>query len=207
MSVARTRRASLAPGEQPSPVVRAPLPDHLVDALDRAFRRLRRTMIKPPAGMVPVPALGRQLEFPKIAACDAIAELAGRSGSVAVKDVATALGLEHSTVSRLLSEIEEDGLLVRSADPDDRRRTIVTLTELGEAVVSDATTMTRFFTRTLLTDWPEHDVEQLTRLLGRLADTVQERLADLPQLALDELRRAHGLPPESLTDLACGTGD
>jgi DNA-binding MarR family transcriptional regulator len=162
------------------------LPDELVDTLDRAFRRLRKALVKPPAGLVPVPSLGRQVEFAKIAACDAIAELADGSTSVSVKDVALVLQLEHSTVSRLLSEIEDDGLLVRGEHPHDRRRTTVELTDLGRAVVADATAMTRFFTRALLADWPVEDVESLTTLLSRLATSVHERLAALPELAMTE---------------------
>ena len=86
---------------------------------------------------------------------------APRRGTVTVKDVADELDLEHSTVSRLLGEMEDDGLVTRGADPADRRRTTVALTDLGRAVVADATTMTRFFTRLMLSEWPREDVEPL----------------------------------------------
>lgn len=169
----------------------AHLPDALVDTLDRAFRRIRKTMIRPPAGQVPVPALGRQLDMAKVFACDAVAELSARGDSVSVKDVATELDLEHSTVSRLLGDVEADGLVVRGVDPADRRRTTVELTELGTAVVVDATAISRYFTRILLAEWPKEDVEQLTRLMGRLAETVQTRLDDLPRLAMAEFARTN----------------
>jgi DNA-binding MarR family transcriptional regulator len=165
------------------------LPDGLVDTLDRTFRRLRRSMIRPPAGLVPVPALGRQLDIAKIFACDAVADLAAAQPTVTVKDVAGVLDLEHSTVSRLLGECEAEGLLERGQDPQDRRRTTVALTDLGRAVVRDATEMTRFFTRLLLSDWPREDVEELQRLLTRLADTVNTRMDSLPELAMTELAR------------------
>lgn len=167
------------------------LPDGLVDTLDRAFRRLRKSMIRPPAGLVPVPSLGRQLDIAKIFACDAVAELSATRATVSVKDVATELDLEHSTVSRLLGEIEEDGLVIRGSDPTDRRRTTVELTDLGRAVVADATAMTRLFTRILLAEWPREDVEALTGLMSRLAETVQRRLDSLPELAAAEFRRTH----------------
>ncbi len=169
----------------------AHLPDSLVDTLDKAFRGLRKSMIRPPAGKVPVPALGRQLEMAKIFACDAVAELSETAASVSVKDVAASLDLEHSTVSRLLGEIEDEGLLVRGVDPADRRRTTVALTDLGRAVVADATAMSRFFTRILLADWPRSDVEELTGLMTRLAETVQAQLQSLPALAMSEFCRVH----------------
>jgi DNA-binding MarR family transcriptional regulator len=181
----------------PEAAVDAPgahLPDHLVDTLDKAFRRLRKSMIRPPAGQVPVPALGRHLDMAKVFACDAVAELRATRHTVSVKDVATELDLEHSTVSRLLGEVEDDGLVTRGVDPADRRRTTVALTPLGRAVVADATAMSRFFTRILLAEWPRHDVEELTRLMTRLAETVHARLEALPELAIAEFCRVH---PES----------
>jgi DNA-binding MarR family transcriptional regulator len=167
------------------------LPDGLVDSLDKTFRRLRKTMVRPPQGFVPVPALGRQLDVAKIFACDAVADLAATERTVTVKDVAGVLDLEHSTVSRLLGEMEDDGLVTRGSDAADRRRTTVTLTDLGRAVVADATTMTRFFMRLMLSDWPVQDVESLTRLLGRLADTVHGKLDQLPEQAIAEFCRVN----------------
>jgi DNA-binding MarR family transcriptional regulator len=179
------------------------LPDGLVDSLDKTFRRLRKTMVRPPQGFVPVPALGRALDVSKIFACDAVADLRAAGGTVTVKDVAAALDLEHSTVSRLLGEMEDDGLVTRAADTADRRRTTVELTDLGRAVVADATTMTRFFMRLMLSDWPVEDVESLTRLLGRLADTVHGKLDMLPEQAIAEFCR---LNPDAMSANPGATG-
>jgi DNA-binding MarR family transcriptional regulator len=165
----------------------AELPDALIDTLDRAIRRLRRVMIRPITGQVPVPALGRQLDFAKIFACDAVAELSAGQDVVTVKDVAATLDLEHSTVSRLLGEVEAEGLVVRAPDPTDRRRTTVALTDLGRAVVSDATSMTRYFTRMLLAEWPREDVEDLQRLLARLGETVSGRFDAIQAAAAAQL--------------------
>ena len=178
------------------------LPDQLVDTLDKAFRRLRKAMIRPPAGLVPVPSLGRQLDIAKIFACDAVAELSADHDTVSVKDVAQALDLEHSTVSRLLGEVESDGLVVRGQDPVDRRRTTVELTDLGTAVVTDSTNMTRFFTRLMLAEWTRQDVEDLQRLMTRLAETVATKLDVLPELAMNELAREHPELAEAAADIA-----
>jgi DNA-binding MarR family transcriptional regulator len=162
-------------------------------------------MIRPPAGQVPVPALGRQLDMAKVFACDAVAELSARGESVSVKDVAAELDLEHSTVSRLLGDIEQDGLLVRGVDPHDRRRTTVALTDLGTAVVADATAISRYFTRILLADWDREDVEQLATLMRRLSETVQERLDDLPALAIAEFTRTNPALAEMVAAKFAGT--
>ncbi len=159
------------PGGAPETV----LPDELIDALARGFRRLRRTMIKPPDAMIPVSSLGRPVDIAKLYACDAIAELAEASGPVTVKDVAAALDLEHSTVSRLLGDAEADGLLVRGGDPDDRRRTTVSLTPLGRQLVADSEALRRAFARIVLAGWERPDVETLSCFVARLADSLGGR--------------------------------
>ena len=60
------------------------------------------------------------------------------------------------------------------------------LTSLGQSVVTDATAMHRFFTRMLLAEWDHDDVEELTRLVSKLAETVQSRFAILGELARAE---------------------
>jgi DNA-binding MarR family transcriptional regulator len=197
-----TRPCAVPPGPPSSDGLGDHLPDILVDTLDKALRRLRKAMIRPPTGVVPVPALGRQLDLAKLFACDAVAELSASHDVVSVKDVAQALDLEHSTVSRLLGEVESDGLVVRGQDPVDRRRTTVELTELGAAVVADSTAMTRFFTRLLLAEWPRQDVEELQRLMTRLAETVSAKLDVLPQLAMAELARTHPELAEAAASIA-----
>ncbi len=162
------------------------LPDDLVDTLDRGFRRLRRTMMKPPQAVIPIPSLGRPVDIAKVFACDAVAELTEAGGSVTVKDVAAALELEHSTVSRLLGEAEADGLLVRGEDPVDRRRTTVSLTYLGCQVVADSKAMRRFLTRKVLAGWDRGDVETLTRLVTRLTDSIGGQLDTLTEHARQE---------------------
>ena len=162
------------------------LSDPLIDSLDKAFRRLRRSMVKPPAATVPVPALGRRLDVAQVFACTAIWDLSESQSTVTVKDVAAALGLEHSTVSRLLGEAEAGGLISRGVDPDDRRRTSITLTHFGQLAAQHSLSMNRYFTRVLLSDWDRSEVEQLTKLMTRLATTVDERMESLHERAMIE---------------------
>ena len=168
------RRLGRRSGVPPAPVAQ-PLPDDLLDGVDRAFRRLRHGMVRPPTGQVPVPALGHQLDVSKVFACDALAELSEAHVPIAVKDVARLLDLEHSTVSRLLGECEEDGLVQRAQDPNDRRRTLVALTDLGAEIVREGLDVKRRFGRLVFADWSRADVAELERLITKLADTMAER--------------------------------
>jgi DNA-binding MarR family transcriptional regulator len=185
--MATTRPASRAGDEQQVATSSRALDDGVIDDLDRAFRRLRRSLVRPAMVEQPIPCLGRPLELAKVLALDALHELAATGEQVSVKDVAATLDLEHSTVSRLLGELDTEGLLVRGVDPDDRRRATLALTETGKQVVADAGRMRRLIARTVLADWNERDVTTLASLLGRLADSAAERLASLPAQVEAEL--------------------
>lgn len=165
--------------------------------LGAALMGLRRAMARPPVTELPVPGLGRRVDLAKVMACVALRELAQGQPTVAVKDLAAHLQLEHSTASRLMGEAEEEGLVVRTADAADRRRTTVALTETGQRVVDGATAAQSAFLAILLADWPEADVAQLARLLERLRHTVEARRGDFHELAMDAWRRAEGLHPRS----------
>lgn len=157
----------------------AALSDEQLDELDSTLRRIRRALVKPPHTDVPVPSLGRPLELAKLFVCDTLADLDADDGPVNVKDVASAMHLEHSTVSRVLGELETDELVQREVDPHDRRRTVVSLSDRGRAVVADSHALRRSLTRTLLADWEPADVSSLVRLLDRLAESIAERGDDL----------------------------
>lgn len=60
-------------------------------------------------------------------------------GPASVSDVAAALGLRLHSATELLGRTEAAGLLTRSTDPDDRRRTVCTLTAAGEEVLTRLT--------------------------------------------------------------------
>lgn len=57
-----------------------------------------------------------------------------REGQQSPTGIANALGVELSSVSRLLGRMERDGLLRRDVDPDDRTRVVVSLTLEGRGL-------------------------------------------------------------------------
>lgn len=54
-----------------------------------------------------------------------------QTGSTTQQRLADALRLQKSTVSRLVDQLEADGVVTREPNPDDRRSVLVSLTELG----------------------------------------------------------------------------
>ena len=57
-------------------------------------------------------------------------------GPLGPRELAGRLGLTPSTVTSLLDRLEAAGFAERTAHPTDRRKTVISLTEAGEAVVA-----------------------------------------------------------------------
>jgi DNA-binding MarR family transcriptional regulator len=99
---------------------------------------------------------------------------AGPPYRVRPTEFAGALMLTSSGTTKRLDRLEQAGLTTRGPDPDDRRATLITLTDAGLELIDRAT---------------EAHLENERRLLGALTQADQKRLADL-------LRKLQlGLPP------------
>jgi DNA-binding MarR family transcriptional regulator len=91
----------------------------------------------------------------------------GRPG-VRASEVAQALGLDKSTVSRGLSQLESLGLIERVGDPDDGRARLLRLTETGATRFGAMRAQRQAEFRAILDRWDSADLADLARLLSRL---------------------------------------
>jgi DNA-binding MarR family transcriptional regulator len=102
--------------------------------------------------------------------------------AMSIRDLATALGVAHSTASRLVDRAATVGAVTRGPDEHDARMTVVTLTDSGRTLAETA----RWF-RT-----------------GYLADATRTWTADERAIFADLLTRfAHSItttPPEDLEE-------
>jgi DNA-binding MarR family transcriptional regulator len=92
-------------------------------------------------------------------------------GPVRAADIVGILGLDKSTVSRQLSALSDLGLAERLPDPTDRRASLVQVTAVGHERLTRAREDRLVHLRTFLHSWPEDDVSELARLLGRLNES------------------------------------
>jgi DNA-binding MarR family transcriptional regulator len=60
-----------------------------------------------------------------------------RSGPQSVSDLAKAERMRPQSMAQTVSDLEADGLVERSPDPEDRRRALVRLTKHGKAALED----------------------------------------------------------------------
>ncbi|WP_442818958.1 MarR family winged helix-turn-helix transcriptional regulator [Streptomyces sp. NBC_01235] len=88
-----------------------------------------------------------------------------RPGMLAVR-----LSVEASHVTRQLRQLERAGLVVRVADPDDRRAQLIQLTEAGQGAIDRIREAGRRGMNVALAAWDPDDLRQLATLFHRLVD-------------------------------------
>jgi DNA-binding MarR family transcriptional regulator len=85
-------------------------------------------------------------------------------------DLATCLHADTSTVSRQVTTLVDVGLVERTADPEDRRATILMATAAGRSLFEEMQQDRERMLAMIVADWPASDVDSLVRLLGRFND-------------------------------------
>ena len=96
-----------------------------------------------------------------------VLRLVQRQGPVAVSEVARRLEVDLSNASRQLRVLEDQGLVTRAADPDDRRVARVAVTVAGKRVLDRARAIALNDYAVALDDWSARDRAQLATLLDR----------------------------------------
>ena len=99
--------------------------------------------------------------------------------------VAERTGLDPSTVSRQVADLEKAGLLARDTDPDDRRAILLKATAEGQELLARLSRGRRRRVERLLTDWDPEDIVTLGRLLAQL-NAATEKYGDQNALELEQ---------------------
>ena len=101
-----------------------------------------------------------------------------QNGTIYVSDLAAAVKQPLPAVSRALRQLEQDGLIERITDPNDRRKTLVRPTEKGlDASRQVEAAISRYFER-VICRIPEEQREQLFSLTGVLLEAVEAENAE-----------------------------
>jgi DNA-binding MarR family transcriptional regulator len=99
-----------------------------------------------------------------------IARTLETTGPLSITRLASALGLDPTTVTRQISTMEAARLVDRRADPDDGRVTLVSLSNHGRRTAHTVRLVRKERLDTLLRDWTQADRRKLGRLLARFND-------------------------------------
>ena len=90
-------------------------------------------------------------------------------GPESQQQAAARLGVDRTTMVGLLDGLESRGLLARRADPADRRRNVVVLTDAGRHALAEARVASDEAERRLLSGLDTADALRLRELLSQVA--------------------------------------
>jgi DNA-binding MarR family transcriptional regulator len=113
-----------------------------VAAIERAIAELRRSgpRARPRSGPQEHPWHGKgrhEHPFSTMARYRLLSQLERLGDAVSVSDLAAAIGVDQPRASRVVADCAAGGLVERASDPADARRTLVTLTDEGRAVLEE----------------------------------------------------------------------
>ena len=93
-------------------------------------------------------------------------------GAMRLGDIAEAMQLDASTVSRHVQQLAERGFVDRGSDPLDGRASIIAVSDAGAASLKKTFDQRRAFITAALADWDGADRERLRHDLTRLTTSL-----------------------------------
>ncbi|WEK46416.1 MAG: MarR family transcriptional regulator [Candidatus Andeanibacterium colombiense] len=97
-----------------------------------------------------------------------------RFGPIGIVDLADRIGRDHTTVSRQVAKLETLGLVVREADPSDRRVRRAAIAPEGKAMTDRIDRAREQLGLAVFADWEERDFDDLVRLMGKFAASFRD---------------------------------
>jgi len=152
------------PPPQPEQVELDGLPGHHIRRLHQIAVAIFLQEVEP-QGLTPV----------QYAALQAVANAPG----VDQRTLARTIGLDTSTTGGVIDRLEARGLLLRNANPEDRRVRLLRLTAAGEALLRDATPAMLRAQQRILEPLPAAERDEFMRLLRTLV-TANNALSRAP---------------------------
>lgn len=138
-----------------------------------AFRRLVTTLNRGKTHERLTEAAGVRLDRPDV---QILVDLLEAEEPRRIGVIAESLQVESPHVTRHVAALEQRGLVERVRDPDDGRAWRIALTGNGAEAALKCRAVTDEWLRGALAGWPERDKSELSRLLGKLSDDLQEHL-------------------------------
>ncbi len=84
------------------------------------------------------------------------------------------LGMEATGMTRLLKNMEEDGLIIRHADEHDRRKVRICLTEKGREKRKVARSVVKKFNKKVLNELTDQEFEIFKDVISKVQNVIDE---------------------------------
>jgi len=95
-----------------------------------------------------------------------------RDGETSHSELRRALGVDGATITRLVKELERDGLVGRRLDPADNRYTLAALTPAGTRFAGDLRKRHQTYQERLLDGISSEDRQRVLQVLERLRNNL-----------------------------------
>jgi DNA-binding MarR family transcriptional regulator len=105
----------------------------------------------------------------------------GTAGPSRPSSLAEQLATGRANVSKVLGQLEQQGLIERAPDPHDSRASLVALTAAGEQRATDVFRIGDQMLQEVMADWSSIEVTAFTGLMARFSEGVaayERRIAD-----------------------------
>jgi len=102
-----------------------------------------------------------------------------QKGGACPIDMSMAAGCSAARISALLESLEKKGLVQRALDKNDRRRTLVSLTEQGETIAKTIWSNRTALLHSIFTEMGEKDSKEFLRLTTKFFETAMKSLEEL----------------------------
>jgi len=142
------------------------LHDALIDIISVMNRPQRDEVMVRDAGI----ALDRAL-FPLLVVIE-------RRGPIGVVELAEGIGRDYTTVSRQVGKLESLGLVGRQKSETDRRVHKAVIAPKGKAMTDKVDGVRERNARAIFETWDVQEVEDLVRLMRKLADAMKDDPSD-----------------------------
>jgi DNA-binding MarR family transcriptional regulator len=115
------------------------------------------------------------------AALNALAVIEGEGQPMLTGEVAARMHITSGTVTSLLDNLEHKQYVVRSSDPDDRRRVLVDITPSAQAVLDEALPAIQQVARVLIDRIDAQRQQVLLDILSEISQAAADLPDDLPE--------------------------
>ncbi|GAB2546407.1 MarR family winged helix-turn-helix transcriptional regulator [Nocardia heshunensis] len=148
-------------------------PDELLDAVGPAFGKLRRSVLQEVENPISARDSTRALVLGMVLGCPAVGP-GEPPGEITVGGIATALCVDPSVASRMVTDSIKAGYLRRVPSQLDGRRAVLELSPQGHEFMANFRRQQRAAFEYITAEWAEQDRLDFARLMLRYVDSVDD---------------------------------
>lgn len=95
---------------------------------------------------------------------------------ISLRELADRTGLAATTLTGMVDRMEASGLVCRVPDKNDRRRTLLTLTDTARRLEEEYTAVSDRMTEIFYAGFSEEEIMQCEKMLGRIHENLKQHI-------------------------------